>query len=396
MTILLRSILYLFLMAAAWGAPDSGYHSLTAGSAHTCVLNSSGAAYCWGQNIVGQLGNGTGLNSTTPVAVAGGLTFSTLGGGGDTTCGITTTGAAYCWGDGTFGQLGGVAPSTCLSVVPCALTPVPVSGSLTFAKISSNVTHSCAVTPASVAYCWGDNGSGELGQGNYTGPDTCSGRPCYLSPTAVLGGQRFTTITAGNGTTCAIAITSQTLYCWGDGQFDRIPAGIPQTGQTLPTAAAGAGLKFTSVAIGAFAGCGALTHQDEVRCWGGSIDGALGATIIPEFCATTGLGSFSCSSNAIPVAEDLGGADGDRSVSMTRTTVCALSNKRAFCWGRGIDGQLGIGSSPAQSLTPVEVSGKLKFVELAVGSAHSCGVTEDGRVYCWGGGVSNAPVQTLP
>jgi len=78
-----------------------------AGGQHTCALDGAGSAYCWGSNSAGQLGDGTRTNRLVPTAVAGGLTFTNLSGGGSHTCGVATAaGAAYCWGANTTGQLG--------------------------------------------------------------------------------------------------------------------------------------------------------------------------------------------------------------------------------------------------------------------------------------------------
>lgn len=79
---------------------------LAAGGVHTCALIVGGEAWCWGQNLSGQLGDGTTQSRNAPVAVAGGLTFSEIYAGGAQTCGRTTGGEEYCWGLNAAGQLG--------------------------------------------------------------------------------------------------------------------------------------------------------------------------------------------------------------------------------------------------------------------------------------------------
>lgn len=79
---------------------------LVAGAAHACALLADGTAYCWGQNLHGQLGNGSTVNATTPTAVAGGITFARLSAGGAVTCGVSVEGLEYCWGLNQSGQLG--------------------------------------------------------------------------------------------------------------------------------------------------------------------------------------------------------------------------------------------------------------------------------------------------
>ena len=90
--------------------------------------------------------------------MAGGLTFKVISVGGEHSCGLTTEGLAYCWGWNAEGQLG---DGTTLM----RMTPVPVLGGLSFATISAGYVHTCGLTTSGVLYCWGNNEYGEVGDG---------------------------------------------------------------------------------------------------------------------------------------------------------------------------------------------------------------------------------------
>lgn len=185
------------------------FSAVTVSWQHTCGLTTNGAAYCWGSNGYGQLGDGSNIDQLSPVAVRGGLAFSMVSTGADHTCGLTTSGAAYCWGLNLYGPLGD--GSTNWSSVPVAVT-----GGLTFSALSSGGSHTCGLTTNGAAYCWGANTGGQLGTGSETGPEQCDGGrvPCSTRPIAVTGGLTFSALSVGLGHTCTVTVAS-VAYCWG-------------------------------------------------------------------------------------------------------------------------------------------------------------------------------------
>lgn len=133
--------------------------SVAANVYHTCVVTTGGVAHCWGRNGNGELGNGTTTDSNTPMTVAGGLSFSMVAGGGqDHTCGLTGAGAAYCWGYNGAGTLGD-------GTYENSSVPVAVAGGHSFASLDAGGAHNCALTAAGTGYCWGFNLSGQTGDG---------------------------------------------------------------------------------------------------------------------------------------------------------------------------------------------------------------------------------------
>jgi alpha-tubulin suppressor-like RCC1 family protein len=318
---------------------------LGAGNAHTCAT-APGSLVCWGANSWGQLADGATDDRFTPTAAAPGLSVLALATGiGDHGCALDAAGAAYCWGQNFWGQLG--VGTTSLAANPTALA---VAGGLTFRSVATGVMHTCALTAAGAAYCWGRN-AGALGDSTLVAAST---------PQAVHGGLTFTVIGAGYGRTCALT-TGHQAACWGSDSLGTMP------NSTMPTLIGG-GLLFDSLAMGQSHACG-LTSGGAAYCWGANTAGQLG---------TGGVGAAS----QVPVA--VGGGLTFKSLAAGAFHACALTAAgAAYCWGSGTSGQLGAGTA-GNSYTPVAVSGGLTFTRLAAGSTHTCGAATSGGVYCWG------------
>jgi alpha-tubulin suppressor-like RCC1 family protein len=135
---------------------------ITVGGSHSCGITAMGAAYCWGRNDAGQLGDGTTTSRPTPALVPapGGATFASISAGAFSTCALTTAGSAYCWGH-TPAVLWGVSPT--LMELPAAVR---------LAALNVGAHHACGVTADGTAYCWGDNSWGQAGNGTVTSTTT--------------------------------------------------------------------------------------------------------------------------------------------------------------------------------------------------------------------------------
>lgn len=224
-----------------------------ASHSHACGLTSGGQAYCWGETrYLGGGSNASGV-SPTPVAVAGGLTFTSLSAGQVLTCGTTAAGAASCWGENDQGELGNGD-----TTLRYAAAPVLVTGGHAFTQVAVGVAHACALTAAGAAYCWGRNYSGELGT---TSTEICVPDPgipndfipCSSSPLAVSGGLVFQTIAANTSKTCGLTAAG-TAYCW------------PGPGGSGPTALPGS-IHLLTLAVGDRHVCG-VADDGLAYCWG--------------------------------------------------------------------------------------------------------------------------------
>lgn len=150
--------------APSRGTPDvvsgltDGITALAAKGGHSCIINGSGGIQCWGQNKYGQLGDGTAKDQFTPVKVTGlDGAVSIIAAGWNQSCGVLAGGVLNCWGWNYYGQLGDDS-------IVSRLQPVSVKG-LTGKTIAvdGGGGHTCALMGDGTVYCWGFNKSGQLG-----------------------------------------------------------------------------------------------------------------------------------------------------------------------------------------------------------------------------------------
>ncbi len=344
--------------------------TIAASVVHTCALTGSGTVLCWGSNEYGQLGNGDTANSTAPVQVVGLPSAAvSIAAGYDSTCALTNTGTVWCWGDNANGQLGNgtfVQSSVPMQVLD-STGNAPLSGVI---AIAAGQYHTCAVTSAGAALCWGDNAKGELGNGTEIG----SNLPVQVS--GLTSG--VATISAGSNFTCAVA-TGGNSSCWGDGASGQLGNGIA-TSSAIPTAVldstGNAPLGGVVTISAGFENACALTSGGTVLCWGANNSGQLGN------------GTTSSLSNVPVEVVDSNGQSALHDVVAISSGLdynCATtSSGSALCWGGNDSGQLGNGST-TNSSRPVAVSGLLSgVIAISSGSRHTCAETIGGAAQCWG------------
>ena len=183
------------------GQNNFKWKSVAAGGDHTCAIAQNDDTYCWGRGDDGQLGNNTTTDSLRPVSVdkssIGNAQFASIASGHKVSCGITAAGVAYCWGQNNRGQVGNGSGTMEFS------QPQLVAGSHTFSAISGGQEHMCGFTPTNEMYCWGRNNDGELGIGN--GTDSSS--------PALVTGFSFSSVGVGRDHSCGI--DGDIAYCWG-------------------------------------------------------------------------------------------------------------------------------------------------------------------------------------
>lgn len=216
--------------------------------------------------------------SLTPNTIPG-HTFSAIYPREYTTCGLATDGSAWCWGGDYLGGLGSSGAATqghCgAGWAPCARTPVAVAGGLTFTSLAAGRYHFCGLTAGHQIFCWGGDANGALNEGE-GGLVPCAepGEPvrrCAPEPIAVAL-PLFASVVAGDATTCGISTSQQFTACWGNNEYGQAGNGGGPTSALQPVRG---GHTFLRIAPGTDHTCG-IAADSLAWCWGEGSAGALG------------------------------------------------------------------------------------------------------------------------
>ena len=301
------------------------FTQIDAGSNHVCAI-ASGAAFCWGDNVYGQLGNNTRTTANAPVAVSAtgvlaGKVLTSISAGGSLTCAIAS-GAAYCWGVNSSGGLGDGTRAT--SYVPVQVDSTLAKIGSTY-EVSAGQAHACALT-AGVVNCWGSNSYGQLGNSSFVDSIV----PTSVVTKGVLDGKSITDIASGSQHSCVVA--NSAAYCWGIGDYGALGNGDGRSYSNpvaVSTSGVLAGKTVTSIAVGYYHTC--AIASGDIYCWGNNEQGQLG-------------NSSNTTSN-VPVAVTKSGVLLGKTVTSLMAGAnhtCAIASGSVFCWGNNESGQIGV------------------------------------------------------
>lgn len=321
---------------------------------HGCLLSMTGVVWCWGANTAGQLGDRSttsSLHPSQPAALA--LPAAAVVAGGYHTCSLTAAKSVWCWGDNYFGQLGDG------TIIPYRSTPSPVSGLAgDVVALSAGFRHTCALQGAQLR-CWGDNDSGQLGDGSLVRRST---------PSVVVGlNTPLLALATGDSHTCVVTLAGA-VFCWGDNTFGQLGDGTT-VNRAAPTPVVGLSHGVLSVVAGKQHTC-AVAEAGAVFCWGANAAGQLGDGSTLRQTIPVPLLDL-----PVPVA----------ALAAGNAHTCALSLAGAvFCWGANAAGQLGDGTTTARVVPTAATGLNVAVAGITASADRTCALTAIGTVLCWG------------
>lgn len=336
-------------------------------------------------------------------SISAGLTHS---------CAVANNGKLYCWGNNLYGELGnGSLQSPANSnPVEVQLPANHVARAVSASGYSAlDASHTCAIIDENVGglmqprgvYCWGENQSGQLGRGAITSPRAPSQAvPQGVNSLSGGSGSEVLAVAVGGAHTCAVlkptnTISGGAVRCWGanmrgqlgDGTLQNNPAPLGVIGFT----SAGA----LGIAVGAEHSC-VVTNVGSVQCWGNNDAFQLGVELGPNG------EKYRAAPGTVP------NLTGVVSISAGDKHTCVLLDTGAVkCWGSNSSGQLGDGNSGGYTEVPSPINGSVittgeRAIAISAGGNFSCALLESGGVKCWGAnnqgqlGIGTTDPSTVP
>lgn len=291
--------------------------SVGAGSNHSCAAKADGTVVCWGNNSLGELGDGTNTRSQVPVKVMGITNAVKIFAGLQVSCAILGDGTARCWGSNAGSKLGNGS-----SVEASSNVPTSVSGLTTVVSIAISDYFGCAVLADGTARCWGNDGvGGRLGTGASTG--------VHATPVSVVTLTTAKTVAVSPRGACAL-LADASVRCWGGNEDNELGTTLPGGAPSTPTPVVVPALTNVVALTGGNSHKCALLDTGGVRCWGRNT------------LAQHGNGAKTPSETPTTVT----GVSNIVSVSAGESATCAVAgNGGVRCWGTGPLESLGDGTT---------------------------------------------------
>lgn len=405
---------------------NSKWVDLAAGYRFTCAVSQAGDAYCWGWNEYGQLGDGTTEDRENPVRVkvdhlvesedAQRPEFTSITAGVTHTCAISKAKDVYCWGRNNGFQIGIRDNEN----VPQVSKPRDVGlNDEDVAEIGAGRLHNCALTESGVVKCWGGNDCGQLGHSDAQGcegEDQALGSPDINALDNPPENTDFETLTVGSRHNCALTSQGE-IYCWGwlsygqlgngkmngvtpdpDGSSTKFVNEPVQVDASSATDMSGGppSLPFQDVTAGQRHTC-AIDDADKLYCWGWNLLSQSGANCVYE--GTDGNSMQKTFERcAVPSEVRFVGTPVELSDAGPHTCLRDAGDN-GHCWGWSYTGPLGIGNDQMDKSSPQSLDTDAAFTALSgngvsqgadSGVAHTCGITSDGAIKCWGANLDGA------
>lgn len=339
--------------APAQVGTEESWRTVSTGLNHACATGDDGSLWCWGGGSSGQLGLGDTEDRLTPTQVGDATDWVSVSAGQNFTCGLRDDGSLWCWGRGTSGRTGH-------GDFDQRNAPEQVGDELHWQSVSTGVSHACAIQADDSLWCWGNGLYGKHGHGD---TDT------QHSPKKVDADSGFTSVSAGSDHSCAVG-NDNSLWCWGRGRDGRL--GIDDMSAHHAPEQVGDDTDWKSVSAGSAHSC-ALRSDDSLWCWGSGSSGQLG------------IGTTDNHLTPEPVSD----ATNWTSIATGSAQSCAITDdEELYCWGSNQSGKLGVGENPGDKSTPIELDTDAEILEFAAGDEHGCAISTDGSLWCWGRGFN--------
>ncbi|MFC0598251.1 Ig-like domain repeat protein [Streptomyces palmae] len=326
--------------------------AVSGGYGFSVALTSTGQVLAWGQNDVGQLGDGTFTDSTTPVEVdlPAGTTVTAIATGDDHVLALTSSGEVLAWGYNEWGQLG----NGTIGVDSNVPVSVHLPAGTTVTAISCGAGHSLALTSTGEVLAWGDNDLGQLGDGTTVNRD----EPVEVSLPA---GTTATAIAGGDDHSLALTSTGEVL-AWGYNAYGQLGNGTTTSSSLPVTVLLPAGADVTSLAAGHGFQSFALLSTGQVLAWGDNTYGQLGDGTTTRRTAPVQV--------LLPAGTQVTAlASGDDH------TIAATASGRLLSWGYNRYGQLGDGTTTNRAQPEeVELPEGTTVTAVGTGNYHSLAV----------------------